>query len=130
MLLLDTDILIDVLRGYSPALLWLQSLGDQEIGIPGFVAMELLDGCENSREADQLLRNLSGVQIFWPGEEACDAALAAFAKGRLSHRLSIFDALIGHCALELNLPLHTFNQKHFKAVPGLKTVQPYSKPHS
>jgi hypothetical protein len=25
-------------------------------------------------------------------------------------------------------PLHTFNTKHYQAVPGLQTVQPYTRP--
>jgi len=130
LLLLDTDIFIDIFRGYGPALRWLQSLGEEEIAIPGFVAMELLDGCENSTETRRLLENLSGVRIFWPSGESCDSALTTFSKVKLSHRISIFDALIGYCALGLNLPLYTFNQKHFKAIPGLKTIQPYSKSRS
>lgn len=127
MLLLDTDILVDVFRGYHPAVHWLQTLGEEEVAIPGFVAMELLEGCEDAVQADRLLDGLSGIQVYWPRPEDCDAALTTFAKAHLSHRLSIFDALIGHCAVGLDLPLHTFNQKHFKAVPGLKTLQPYKK---
>lgn len=50
MLLLDTDVMIDVLRGYDPALEWLRSLADEMIGLPGFVAMELLQGCRNRQE--------------------------------------------------------------------------------
>ena len=42
MLLLDTDVMIDVLRGHDVALEWLHSLADETIGLPGFVAMELL----------------------------------------------------------------------------------------
>ncbi len=30
-------------------------------------------------------------------------------------------------AVALNLPLYTFNQKHYAAIPKLKTVQPYEK---
>ncbi len=37
------------------------------------------------------------------------------------------DIMIGETALALNLPLHTFNQKHYAAIPNLKTIQPYTK---
>jgi len=50
MILLDTDVMIDVLRGYDPAVTWLQRLQYQEIGLPGLVAMELLQGCPYIRE--------------------------------------------------------------------------------
>ena len=29
--------------------------------------------------------------------------------------------------IENNIPLHTFNIKHYSAVPALTTVQPYQK---
>lgn len=39
--LVDTDILIDVQRGHPPALAWFRGLTTLP-GIPGFVAMELI----------------------------------------------------------------------------------------
>ena len=36
MILIDTDIMIDILRGYTPAIDWLVSLSDEEIVLPGF----------------------------------------------------------------------------------------------
>jgi len=47
MLMSDTDIMIDVLRKYTPALVWLASLGSTELMLPGFVVMELIQGCRN-----------------------------------------------------------------------------------
>lgn len=31
MLILDTDVMVDILRGYQPALAWLNSLSGEEI---------------------------------------------------------------------------------------------------
>ena len=50
MILLDTDILIDVLRAHAPALHWLEGLGDAPVGLPGLVALELVQGCRNRHE--------------------------------------------------------------------------------
>jgi predicted nucleic acid-binding protein len=45
MRLLDTDVMIDILRDYAPAIEWLSSLQDEEApGLPGFVVMELVQG--------------------------------------------------------------------------------------
>ena len=41
MILIDTDIMIDILRGYTPAIDWLASLSDEEILLPGFVSEDL-----------------------------------------------------------------------------------------
>ena len=58
MILVDTDIMIDLLRGYPPAVQWLTSLEDEQIVLPGFVAMELMQGCRNKIEQESLERKL------------------------------------------------------------------------
>ncbi len=50
MILLDTDVLVDVLRAHAPALAWLNQLDESVVGLPGFVALELIQGCRNRRE--------------------------------------------------------------------------------
>ncbi len=50
-----------------------------------------------------------------------------FARYYLSHGLGIIDALIGQMAASLDLPLHTFNQKHYAAIPRIRLVQPYPR---
>jgi predicted nucleic acid-binding protein len=51
---LDTDVMIDILRGHPPALQWLKSLGGEEIGLCGIVVMELIQGCQNQGEIRKL----------------------------------------------------------------------------
>ena len=46
--------MIDLLRQSSPALAWLDTLGDEEIVLPGFVVMELIQGCNNKTELARL----------------------------------------------------------------------------
>lgn len=127
MVLVDTDVMIDVLRQFPPALAWLTSLSTEIIVIPGFVALELLQGCRNQVEQVKVERTIGRCRIIWPTAASCDAALAAFVQFHLSHNLGVIDALIGQTAIELGLPLHTFNQKHYIMLVGLTTVQPYSR---
>ena len=47
MILVDSDIIIDFLRKYPPAIEWLTSLGDEELALPGYVVMELVQGYTN-----------------------------------------------------------------------------------
>jgi len=45
MLLLDTDIFVDIFRGFLPALHWFEGHDkDTELLVPGYVVMELLQG--------------------------------------------------------------------------------------
>lgn len=126
-ILLDTDIMIDVLRGYAPALKWLDSLAGEEIVLPGFVVMELIQGCRNRNEQEKLEGFLIGFEVAWPSPEICDAALLVFARFRLSHGIGILDSLIGQLSVSLNGCLYTFNQKHYSGIPGIITNQPYVK---
>jgi len=119
--------MIDLLREYPPAIAWLDSLDDDEILLPGFVVMELIQGCKNRTEQRRLQKGLESYNIIWPSPEVCDKALAVFSRYHLSHSLGIIDALIGQTAVSLGLPLHTFNAKHYSMIPGLKVVQPYTK---
>ena len=79
MLLLDTDVMIDVLRGHDVALEWLQSLADETIGLPGFVALELLQGCRNRQEQQRVRRTLRPFALHWPNEHDCTRAYDDFA---------------------------------------------------
>ena len=127
MIILDSNVMIDLLRQHRPAVAWLDSLGEEEIILPGFVVMELLQGCRNKAEQSQVEQVLTGFETVWPLPETCEAALEVFADNHLSHGVGLLDALIGQTAVTLNLPLHTFNRKHYAAIPGLVIVAPYNK---
>lgn len=130
MILLDTDVVIDLLRQYAPAVAWLDSLGEEEILLSGFVVMELIQGCRNRTEQEKVEKEPGGYGVVWPSSETCEEVLSVFTRYHLSHGLGILDALIGQMAVALNLPLYTFNQKHYSVIPTLKSVQPYEKaPH-
>jgi len=89
--------------------------------------MELIQGCRNKSEQKKLENELMTYHKIWPCSETCNDALTVFCRFHLSHSLGIIDSLIGQLAVALNLPLHTFNQKHYAVIPGLKTIQPYRK---
>jgi predicted nucleic acid-binding protein len=115
---LDTDILIDLSRGYPPASAWFASLNDLSL-IPGYVVFELVAGCDNALAVRRLHRWLRPFPIYWPSTADCDRALTTFARLGLSHNLGILDAL--------GVPLCTFNVRHFRAIAGLTTEQPYAR---
>jgi len=126
MRLLDTDIMIDIMRNYHPAIEWLISL-DESPGLPGYVAMELMCGCDNKTEMNFILKQIEQFRIFWSNDTDSNRALASFEKGHLTHGMGILDALIGECAKGLNASLCTFNVRHFKSIINLKIEQPYDK---
>lgn len=126
MILVDSDI-VDILRGYTPALEWLTSLDEEAITLPGYVVMELMQGCTNKIDLQSLQRFIADFEVIWPDSRACNDALETFATFNLSHNLGMLDALIGQIAVSLNVPIYTFNCKHYAAIPNLMTIQPYRK---
>jgi predicted nucleic acid-binding protein len=70
---------------------------------------------------------LKRYDTAWPSPDTCEAAVAVFAQFHLSHGFAIINALICKMAVALDVPLYTFNRKHYAAIPGLKIVQPYSR---
>ena len=126
MYLLDTDVLIDIQRGHSPALAWFASLADIP-SVPGFVVMELIQDAQNSHQVRKTLKLIAPLSIIWPTEMDCNHALSNFTAYHLSHSLGLIDSLIAACAVGLSATLCTFNVKHYKVVPRLAMEQPYTR---
>ncbi len=129
MLLLDTDVMVDLIRSYSPALAWLDEIlaAGEKVSLPGFVVMELVQGCRSTEEIRALEKELSHYSVRWPSRATCKRALSAYSRHRLSHGLGMIDSLIGQIAEDQKLPLCTFNKKHFEAIFKIGTLQPYKR---
>lgn len=126
MLLLDTDVYIDIQRGHPAAVAWYAALPAKP-PVPGFVVMELVDGARNARELRLAQKQVAGLAVLWPGQADCQKALTDFTRFHLSHNLGLIDSLIAATAVGLGAELATFNVKHYRVVPGLVTVQPYKR---
>lgn len=126
MVLVDTDVMIDVQRGHPPALAWFSALTALP-AIPGFVVMELIQDARNAKEVQQAQKLTAPLQVVWPTDVDCALALSLFASYHLSHGLGLLDSLIGACALGLGAKLSTFNTKHYQAIPNLVLDQPYTR---
>ena len=126
MSLIDSDALIDLLRGQPEAVNWLQSQ-NEPLRIPGYVAIEIIQGCRDSRELRQVQKLVGKFEVVWGASAGLQAGLSTLAPYVLSHGLGGFDLLIASVALELNATLYTFNHKHFGHIPELKIAKPYPR---
>ena len=124
--ILDSDVLIDVQRRHPAALAWFTGLAEVP-SVPGFVVMELIQGARDGREVRAAQRLTAPLPVIWPTPDDCERALADFAAFHLSHGLGLLDALIAACAVGLAAELCTFNDKHYRVMPGLSTVRPYTR---
>lgn len=89
--------------------------------------MELIQGCRNKREQERIQSAVASYGVIWLSPPDCDRALDVFTEYRLSHNAGLLDVLIGQIAVVLNVPLYTFNQKHYRFMNKLQTIQPYEK---
>jgi predicted nucleic acid-binding protein len=124
--LLDTDVLIDIQRGHTPALGWFANLDELPL-VSGLTVMELVQDAPSAQHIRKALKLVSPFPIVWPTETECSRALADFVAYHLSHGLGLLDALIAACAIGRSATIYTFNVKHYAAVPGLVAEQPYSR---
>lgn len=119
--------MIDILRDYPPAVQWMQSLRDEAIALPGFVVMELIQGCEAKRDLTNLRKKLLPFKIYWLETDDCNRAVEIFSQYHLSHHIGIIDVMIGQLAISLKIPLYSFNKKHYSPITSLQIIQPYQK---
>ena len=120
--------MIDLLRQYPPAISWFDTLDDdEELLLSGYVMMELIQGCRNKIEQERLQHELATYGIVWLAPVDCSKALDVFTEYHLSDNAGLLDVLIGQTAVAWSVPLYTFNQKHYRFIPELQTIQPYEK---
>jgi predicted nucleic acid-binding protein len=116
---LDTCILIDVLRLRPAAVAYIESLSERP-AISVVTVTELRAGQRSMKEArqiDQMLGHMTVIPVSAAVAELAGDMLRNFRK---SHSVDVPDALIAGTAVEVNLPLATLNLKHFPMFPHLK----------
>lgn len=87
--------------------------------------MELIQNSQNMQQVRTVLKLVDPLPLIWANEADCDNALSNFTTYDFSHNLGLLDALIAACAVGRGMTLCTFNVKHYRVVPNLKTAQPY-----
>lgn len=112
-ILLDTDVLVDHLRGHRRI-----NLVDPTWKISVVTRCELFAG--RNTDESSLRQTLNQLE-----ELVVDRAIAEAAGGiRRTAQLAVPDALIAATALEHGLSLMTRNVRHFRRVPGLELHVP------
>lgn len=126
-LLLDTDVLIDLLRQFPPALKWAEENAALRIGIPVITRLELIQGARSQAEQAILIQHLGIYPVIHLETGDSQQALQWFESLHLRSGISIMDCLIAAIASRWQIPLCTFNTKHFASIPTLKALSPYSR---
>jgi predicted nucleic acid-binding protein len=124
---LDTDVLIDCLRGLPQARAWLEQHASEPFVVPGIAAMELVMGSQNQTDLKRTQEFLRSFNVVWPEARDFTRAFDLLVTHRLASGLSIPDCLVAAMVLERSWQLYTFNLKHYRVVPTLNIAQPYQR---
>lgn len=125
-MLVDTDVLIDFLRGRPEARDFIAGL-PPDAAISAITVAELFVGVREGTERTTLGAMVSTFRVL-----PLDATIAEqggllrrdFGK---SHGVGLNDALIGATALAHGMPLATLNIKHYPMLQSRQLIQPYLK---
>ena len=123
-MLIDTDILIDYLRGHPNAVSFMEQHIDNLV-ISTVSVAELYQGVRDGHERTKLSRMVSALTVLPLTEEIAETAGLFRRDFRDRTGCGLADCMIAATASEHHLDLATLNAKHFKM---LKTViNPYEK---
>jgi predicted nucleic acid-binding protein len=120
MILTDTDVIINFLKGTEKTKQALNQIGLVNIAISTITLMELYYGAFDKRELQKIKSNLSTFPIFKIDEKVSDIAIGLIEKYSKSHNLEIPDALIASIAICKEAELFTYNIRDFKFIKELK----------
>ncbi len=120
--ILDTNILIDQLRGITKAKIFADSLGDG-VTISSISVAELYGGVRSAEQKIKVGRFVESFRILPFDTEVAELAGDYMRQYYRSHAVELPDAAIAATAQLYYLKLHTLNLKHFPMFPGLK--KPY-----
>lgn len=123
---LDTSILVALLRGSDDAQAFVTSVPVSQRWISAVTIAELIAGCRNRLEIRKLDRELRRYNVAWITEAQSQLADRWHRRLRFSHGVGYLDCLIGAAAFSLSATVATLNEKHFHALPGLKAMRPFT----
>ncbi len=125
-MLLDTNVIVDLFRGYKPAELAFQKLlfGQKTSTI---TKLELIIGERSKQKIKGTLKKLEvlGIEFLPITPEIGDLTEKILSNYYHSHGIGIMDAIIASTAIVYDEELVTQNTKHFSFIPNLKLLKPY-----
>ncbi len=123
--IIDTNIVIDLLHEFPPAIDWFTRQRKRGIAITPIVWGEVMEGTRNKIEMQRTIRFLYQFPIEHPNYDDNNWAMRQFSRFYLSHGVEFSDLMIASIAVRLNVPLYTRNVKHFAPLPDVAEMQPY-----
>lgn len=124
--LLDTSIVVDLLRSYQPAQDW-AAHQQLVVGVTKFVWLEVVQGASNKTDQERAIKLLNSFDLVPIEVEDVDWALRTLTAVTLANnRIDVVDALVAAPSHRLQLPLLTRNLKHMTVLLDSLAQAPYN----
>ena len=120
MILCDTNVIIEVLKGDQGIIKRIENIGLENIAISSITVMELYFGALNKRELNKIKKHLEALNIVHFDSDISEVAVSMVERYSKSHGLQIPDAIIATTALSMDIKLYTLNLKDFRYIDRLK----------
>ena len=122
--LLDTDVLIEYLRGVKPTIKFLEDL-EGELILSAITVAELYSGVRDQEEEEALDNFLFAFDVATVDEDLAREGGLLRKEYHHSHGVGLADALIAATAQKRSAILVTFNRRHYPMLEDL--VVPYER---
>jgi tRNA(fMet)-specific endonuclease VapC len=123
MILCDTNVIIEILKGNKTTINIIENIGLENIAISSVTVMELYFGALNKRELNKIKKHLQALNIVHFDADISESAIKLIERFSKSYGLQIPDAIIAATAMTSKIKLFTFNLKDFKYIDGLKLIK-------
>ena len=121
MIILDTNILIEILKGNEATIKTVQTFNERLL-ISSITVMELYYGAINKAEIKKLERFLSLFQVEHLNENISLKSILLIKTYAKSHNLDIPDSLIAATAIVSECKVFTYNLKDFRYIDDLELI--------
>ena len=119
--ILDTNILIEILKGETKTIRAVEALSE-ELYVSSISAMELYYGALDKAETAKIEKFLHHFTILYPDATISRRAMELVRHYAKSHTLNIPDSIIAATALVSGYPLMTYNRKDFRFIDGIRLM--------
>ncbi len=117
MIILDTDVFIEILKGNLP----ISKLpNNHTIALSAVTAMELLYGAFNKQEMNEITKALACFEIIHMDPDISVRSVSLIQRYAKSHNLNIPDAIIAATSLDRSVALYSRNIRDFRFIESLQ----------
>lgn len=122
--LVDTTVLIHLLRHYASALTWYGSQS-QRLSLASMTWLEVMQGAPNKTHQARYKILLSQFELIYITANDQTWGMSQLERFQFSHHIGMNDCLIAAVAYRMQVPLYTHNLKDMSPMLGALAVQPY-----